>query len=164
MLKKIIAAILIALMLASTTLAFAWWDELTQTEAESNLIIGQGLVLNVEAVAETPEGKVLVPYGYALGLNDVETIELTYSLTLDQEAVVDLDLNITVSDILIGGSTTNSELINFDITQSSYTINTNTVDVTVTISVTNPDTYETYLEIMNQEITFTLTFEASRPN
>ena len=159
--KKVIAAIIVALLLGGTALAFSWWDNLSQTQNET-LEIGEGVTLNVSAVAAAPVGKVLVPAGVVLKANDVDEIVLTYNVALDQAALTALNLSVVASDIQIGGTTDNADLVNISISQASATVNDADVLVTVTVTIDEPSTQAIYDLIKNQSITFTLTFTSSQ--
>lgn len=159
--KKVIAAIIVALLLGGTALAFSWWDNLSQTQNET-IEIGEGVTLNVSAVATAPVGKVLVPAGVVLKANDVDEIVLTYNVALDQAALTALNLSVVASDVQIGGSTDNADLVNINISQASATVNDADVLVTVTVTINEPSTQAIYDLIKNQAITFTLTFTGSQ--
>ena len=159
--KKVLAAIIVALLLGGTAFAFSWWDNLSQTQNET-IEIGEGVTLNVSAVATAPAGKVLVPAGVVLKANDVEEIVLTYNVKLDQTALAALNLSVVASNVQIGGSTDNIDLVNIDISQASATVNGADVLVTVTVTIDEPSTQAIYDLIKNQAITFTLTFAGSQ--
>ena len=159
--KKVLAAIIVALLLGGTALAFSWWDNLSQTQNET-IEIGDGVTLNVAAVATVPVGKVLVPAGVVLKANDVDEIVLTYNVALDQAALTALNLSVVASDVQIGGSTDNADLVNISISQASATVNDANVLVTVTVTINEPSTQAIYDLIKNQNITFTLTFTGSQ--
>ncbi len=161
MLKKLFAAILVAILLGGSALAFSWWDNLTQTENET-LNIGEGVTLTVSAVAEAPAGKYLVPAGVVLKANDVEEIVLAYNVKLDQTVVSALNLDVQSSNVEIGGDNTYASLVNIDISLASGTVNGSDVLVTVTITLDQPATFEIYSLIANQAITFDLTFTATQ--
>ncbi|MBN2877989.1 MAG: hypothetical protein JXL85_10115 [Bacilli bacterium] len=159
--KKLIAVLLVAIMLSGSAFAYSWWDNLTQTEAQT-VNIGEGVTLTVSAVAEAPSGKYLVPAGVVLKANDVEEIQLTYNVKLDQAALSALNLDVQASNVLIGGESTNASLVNIDISQASSTVNDSNVLVTITVTLSQPDTLEIYNTIKNQTITFDLTFTATQ--
>ncbi|XMB72875.1 hypothetical protein RJI07_02940 [Mycoplasmatota bacterium WC30] len=160
MFKKIIAVIAVALVLGGTALAFSYWDNLEQTSNET-ITIGEGVSLDVVAVAAAPAGKVLVPSGVVLKANDVESIVLTYNVALDSAALTDLDLAVVASDIQIGGETTNASLITVNVSQAATTVNDANVLVTVTVTMAQPADVTVYNAIINQPITFLLTFTAT---
>jgi len=157
--KKLLMVALVVVLLSGTAFAFSWWDNLSQTQSET-VTIGEGVTLTVNAVAEAPAGSYLVPAGVVLKANDVESIVLTYNVKLDQTVLSDLNLDITASNVLIGGDATNSSLVNINISQASSTVNDSDVLVTVTVTLSQPSSFEIYNVIKNQVITFDLTFEA----
>lgn len=161
MIKKLTVALLALVALGGTVGAFSYWDTLAKTEAET-LTVGEGTELVVAAVAEAPAGKVLVPSGVVLKANDLESITLTYNVNLNQTSVADLNLAVVASNIEINGSTANAGLVNIAITTAAPTVNNSTVLVTVVVTLTEPTTEAEYLAIINQAITFDLTFTASQ--
>lgn len=160
MLKKFLAVLAVTLVLGGTVFAFAYWDNLQKQEQEE-LNIGNGVTLQVAAVATAEEGKVLVPAGVVMKADDVDSIVLTYNVNLDEEALEDLDLEVLASNILIGGSNVNAGLVNVDISLASPTVNASNVLVTVTVTLDEPLTLEVYDAIRSQPITFDLTFTGS---
>ncbi len=161
MLKRLMVVLILMLMVASSTIAFAWWDNLSQTD-DQTLLIGQGVTLEVDTVVTVPEGKVLVPKGIVMKVGDVDLIELTYNVKLDYEVIENLDLSVTAKNILIGESDKNSDLVDIDIVLSQDQVNSEDVLVKVYISLNMPESEAQYKEIINQKITFTLNFEANQ--
>ncbi len=161
MLKKLLAVLTMIIVLGGSTMAFAWWDDLQKTQSNA-ITIGSGVTLQVAAVATAPVGKVLVPAGVVLKANDVTSVVLTYNVNLDLEAVSALNLVVAASNIQIGGTTTNAGLVNIAISPASTTVNASTVLITVTVTLVAPATVEVYNVIINQPITFTLTFTATQ--
>jgi len=162
MFKKIFAAIIVAVVLGGSALAFAWWDSLEVDQAET-ITIGEGVTLSVTAVAVVPAGKFLVPNGVVLKANDVESIVLTYNVKLDLTAVDSLDLAVVASNILINNSATNNDLVDIDIVLASSTVNSTDVLVTVTVTLLMPASQIIYDAVKDQPITFDLTFTATQP-
>ena len=160
--KGIMFLVLALLVIGGSIGAYAWWDNLTQTQDET-LTIGQGVTLEVDAVAIAPAGKFLVPAGVVLKANDVEEVVLTYNVKLDLEAVTALNLSVVESNVLIGGEATHAGLVNIDIDLAATTVNNADVLVTVTVTLDVPVDQTTYNAIINQAITFTLTFTATQP-
>jgi hypothetical protein len=161
MLKKVIIVLAIALAIGGSAMAYAWWDNLSATQNET-IVIGEGVTLQVAAVATAPAGKVLVPEGTVLKADDVTSIVQTYNVKLDLQVVDPLSLSVTASNVLIGGSATNAGLVGIAITQSASTVNDADVLVTVTVTLSEPADFATYTAIINQSITFDLAFEASQ--
>ncbi len=161
MFKRLMVVLILMLMVTSSTIAFAWWDNLSQSDNQT-LLIGQGVTLEVEAVVTAPEGKVLVPKGIVMKVNDVDSIELTYNVKLDYEVIEDLDLSVIADEIMIGRSNEHSDLVNIEITLSQDQVNNENVLVTVLVTLNMPVSEEQYQEIINQAITFTLRFTAKQ--
>lgn len=161
MFKKLIAVIALVLVLGGSALAYSWWDSLAVTENET-LTIGQGVTLQVSAVATAPAGKVLVPSGVVLKADDVTSVVLTYNVKLDLAAVTALNLSVTSSNVQIGGSTANASLVNIAISQASSTVNDTDVLVTVTVTLSQPADLATYTAVINKAITFDLAFTATQ--
>lgn len=160
MFKKLFAVLAVALVLGGTVMAFAYWDNLQQKQNET-IEIGNGVTLQVAAVAVAPEGKVLVPAGVVMKANDVDEVVLTYNVKLDEAAFEALHLSVVASNIKIGGSDVNADLVNVEIALGSATVNDANVLVTVTVSLNQPATVAVYDVIKNQSITFDLTFSAA---
>ncbi len=160
MFKKFLAVLIVAVLLGGTVLAFSYWDNLQQQEQEE-LNIGNGVTLVVSAVASAPAGKVLVPSGVVMKANDVTSVVLTYNVKLDEAALAALNLEVLASNIEIGGSAVNADLVNIVISLASSTVNASDVLVTVTVTLDQPATVGVYDVIKNQPITFDLTFTGS---
>ncbi|MDD4355488.1 MAG: hypothetical protein PHP61_06290 [Candidatus Izemoplasmatales bacterium] len=161
MFKKFMAAIAVAIVLGGSAFAYAWWDNLDQTQEET-LTIGQGVTLEVAASAVAPEGKFLVPTGAVLKANDVTEIVLTYNVALDQAVINPLTLSVVASDVLINADATYADLVNINIVKAETTVNNADVLVTVTVTLTEPATELAYNAVHNQPITFTLSFSAAQ--
>ncbi|MBU1145025.1 MAG: hypothetical protein KJ971_04100 [Firmicutes bacterium] len=161
MFKKILAALIVVVALGGSILAFSYWDNLEQTQAET-ISIGSGVTLTVTAVAEVPVGKVLVPAGVVLKANDVESVVLTYNVKLDLEAADALDLAVVASNIEIGGDDTYASLVTVNVSLAAATVNNTDVLVTVTVTISQPATVVIYDLIKTQPITFDLTFTATQ--
>ncbi len=160
MIKKLLVAIIAFALIGGSVSAFAYWDDLSQTESET-ITLGQGVTLSVSATATAPAGKVLVPTGVVTKTNDVTSIVLTYDVELDTSLSSDLTLDVSASDIQIGGSTTYASLANVVVSPTSTGVNSTAVEVTVTVTLTEPATQAEYDAIKNQPITFNLNFNAS---
>lgn len=158
--KKLVAVILLAILMAGSSIAYSWWDQLSQNQTEI-IQIGEGVTLTVNAVATVPADKVLVPVGSVLKTNDVDQIDLTYNVKLDQSIINDLNLNVDATNIQIGGLTTYADLVNISISQASSTVNDVDVFVTVSVSISMPESQTVYDEIRNSSITFDLLISGS---
>jgi len=160
MIKKLLVAIIAFALIGGSVSAFAYWDDLSQTESET-ITLGQGVTLSVSATASAPEGKVLVPTGVVTKTNDVTSIVLTYDVELDTAVSTALNLDVSASDVQIGGLGDHAGLANINVSQAASTVNNTAVVVTVTVTLTEPTTQAEYDAIKNQPITFNLNFNAS---
>ena len=151
---------LLILLLGSTVVAYAYWDNLQKIENET-ITLGSGTSLTVTADVIAPVGKVLVPSGVVLKPNDVTSIVLTYQVKLDQTVVSALDLTIAASNIQINGDSTNAGLVTVSISPTNTTVNSSDVEITITVTISEPSTKAIYDVIKNQPITFDLTFTAA---
>ncbi len=161
MIKKLVIVALAVVAFGGTMSAYAWWDTLEETQSET-LTIGEGTNLILEVNATAPAGKVLVPSGVIMGINDVNEIVLSYDINLSKETQSDLTLNINASNVLIDGAADYASLVNIVISPSTTNINNGVVTVTVTITLSEPTTLEIYEAIFDGNITFDLTFVATQ--
>lgn len=160
MIKKLLVAIIALALVGGSVSAFAYWDNLEQTSAET-ITLGQGVSLSVDVNANPPAGKSLVPTGVIQKTNDVTQVVYKYDVYLDTTLGTDLPLTVSASNIQIGGSSTYAGLANVDITKAQNTVNSSAVLVTVTVTLDEPADSTEYNAIKNQDITFTLTFTAN---
>lgn len=159
--KKLLALLALLLLFGGTTVAFAYWDDLAQTEQEV-LVIGEGVTLEVAAVATAPANSVLVPDGVVMKANDVDSIVLTYNVALDKAALAALDLSVTYENVKINNVADTNNLVNINITTASAVVNDADVLVTVTVTLNEPNDFNTYQDIIGESISFDLVFEASQ--
>ncbi len=160
MIRKLAIVLVALLAFGGTVSAYSYWDTLQETQSET-LTIGEGTDLVVAVNATAPPGKVLVPTGVVMGVNDVDAIVLSYDVNLSKEAQSALSLSTTASNILINGDATHASYVNISIAPVTTSINNGVVTITVTVTLTEPLTEAIYDAIINQNITFDLTFNAS---
>lgn len=158
MVKKLTVLLLAIFALGGTVTAYSWWDTLQETQSET-LTIGEGTDLTLNAVATAPAGKVLVPAGVVMKANDVDSITLTYNVKLDQTVLSDLTLDVVASNVLVGGAAANAGLVDINITHAGA-VNGSDVLVTVVVTLNEPADEATYNAVINEAITFDLTFTA----
>jgi hypothetical protein len=159
--KKLIAILVALLALVGSTGAFAFWDELTAGSNEV-VTIGEGVTLTrSESVTDAAEGATLIPATAVLKPGDIKSIEFTYEVALDKESVEDLLFDVQVSNVKIGGSSEYAGLINFVIENPEF-INSDTETVTIVVTITEPETFEAYSAVANQEITFDVLFTSAQ--
>ncbi len=162
--RLIVVLALVMLLFGSTVYAYSIWDNLQANETDITIPVNDGgVTISVSPSQAMPAGTYLVPVGAVLQANTVDSAVLTYDVSLDKQTQSDLDLTVTASNILIGGSSTYSTLVDVAISPASPTVNQAGVTVTVTITLTEPTTQAAYDAIVNQNITFDLSFVATQP-
>lgn len=165
---KTLVVLLIALVfIGGSSAAFAWWDNLSSTSNEANIItIGEGLNIVVDPVEINPatSGN-LVPASAVLKTGDTDEIVLTYTVRMSAALDSALNLDVTVTNILVAAAANPFGLIDVAVTNPGSIQNS---DVTVTLSVTIDDSSldpadeaAAYTALANNTISFDVTFTAS---
>ena len=164
MLKKtslplIFAAIILVVFITVTT--YSYWDNLTNSDSDKTINLGFGIDLVIEKIELLPsDGKTLIPRGAQKGINDVDEIILEYKVKLSKEALSDLFLDINAKNIKIDNSIEYSYLVDIEIIKSQLHVNNDTVDVTVIISLIDPEDESVYQAIAGKAVNFELHFAA----
>ena len=160
--KKILAAIIVALLLGGTAFAFSYWDNTSQSSSVS-LTAGEATTLSLTVSGDGSGAGTLVPSTVLVGTDDVTSITMEYTVSLNKTFASDLTFAVSESNVLIGGSSTYDSLVNIAITANS-TINGDAPEtVTVVITLTEPADETAYNAVANATITFDLTFVAPAP-
>lgn len=159
--KKLAVILLAVLALVGSTGAFAFWDQLTAGSDEI-VYIGEGVTLTLSdsLSSEAPDAR-LIPANAVLKPGDIKSVTFTYDVALDQEAVTDLLFEVEVLNVLINGSSQYADLANFEINHAEF-INSDVVQVTITLTLTEPADFEAYTAIANQDITFDVLFSSEQ--
>lgn len=155
--KKIFALFALFAVVAGTGVAaFAWWDQVEQSD-EVTLSIGKGVTMSVSLEDQT-EGN-LVPEGVIMKTGDVTSVVVEFDLVMDVDAGV-FDLVVTYDNVLINGLATHVGLVNITVGGATTITGTTPSTVTFTVTLTKPGSEEAYNAIINQDITFDVSFEA----
>ncbi|MFP4286956.1 MAG: hypothetical protein ACLFRI_04595 [Candidatus Izemoplasmataceae bacterium] len=157
--KKLLGLFLLLFLIGGSGVAFAIWDDLEEVDTVT-VGIGEGTTLAVNL--DTQTSGTLVPNGVLLKSGDVESVVIEYTVELDQTVIAPLDFTVNASNVEIGGDTTYANLVNILIVADS-TLGNTAGTVTVTVTLTEPSTTAEYDAIINEEITFDLTFTATDP-
>ena len=161
MFKKVLFVVLAVVLFGGSALAFAWWDNLEVAENDVTIGIGQGVTISVNLDEQTTG--VLVPSGVVLKTGDVTEVDVEFTVSLDSTDLLNaLDLEVLVTNIQIGGSTANAGLVNVVVTNPG-TIQNSPAEVTITVTLDMPGSQAVYDAIINEDITFDVTFTASQP-
>jgi hypothetical protein len=161
-------ALVIALLLALVGLTistYAYWDNLQQTTNET-ITIGVGETVTVSPRVVVPEGKILVPVGALLGYNDVDSIDIKYTVSLSKPLSEAIKLTVEATGIAIAGNTYYSKYVNVTINNPKASGGFNSessAEVIVTVTLNDDELTTTdYEGIKSQAITFNLTFTAGK--
>jgi len=166
---RILLAIIEIVLLSGSTVAFGWWDRMTVNKAEQNIItLGEGLELQVSTVVIDPEeAGNLIPESAVLKTGDTYEIVLTYTVEFERtDLEEELDLAVEVSNIEVNSVANPYGLIKVVVSNPGIIQNapvTVTLTVTIDESELEPEDYEAaYTALANQEISFDVSFVASR--
>ena len=111
MTKKLLFAFGIIALLSSSALAFAWWDNLDETQSET-VLLGEGVRISV-AEDTVGEGRLLVPAGtfYAdPSFNATHTTSYTFSYVVTMENAIESGYNADLTVDLANWSLTSPAL------------------------------------------------------
>ncbi|MFH5882607.1 hypothetical protein [Liberiplasma polymorphum] len=178
--KKSLFALLLLFVVAGSSLAFAWWDQL-EIDRDETIDLGYGVRLEIESVVE--DERILVPAGsfYAAYEADYTTeYSFTYVLKLEEPLkegmLANLITEITsfevngvaytnvpkVFTVTIEVGASSSETLELTV-ENAFTDSVNTVTVLVTITLepqSNEDlTLAEYNAIAGGEVSFNIAFE-----
>jgi hypothetical protein len=178
--KKSLFALLLLFVVAGSSLAFAWWDQL-EVDRDETIDLGYGVRLEIESVVE--DERILVPAGsfYAAYEADYTTeYSFTYVLKLEEPLkegmLANLITEITsfevngveytnvpkVFTVTIEVGASSSETLELTV-ENAFTDSVNTVTVLVTITLepqSNEDlTLAEYNAIAGGEVSFNIAFE-----
>lgn len=168
--KNILSIALVLLLIAITTLTFAYWDELFG-EKENNFTIGEGKTITITETLNNSSGVTLIPSEALQGVNDVYEINFTYKVTVDQTLAANalngynfivklMSLSDTTGlvNLNVNGTTWTKDNVNATVSTSAIAENI----ITIVVTLSNPADLTEYLEIRNKEITFALEVSLSK--
>ena len=155
--KKLVGVLLAVFIFGGSALAFAWWDQL-ETDENVTIPVGQGVTISVSLDEQTTGN--LVPEGVVLKTGDVESVVIDFDVSLDSSDLVSaLNLSTTVSNIEINGDDAHAALVT-TVVSGATSIQNDTVTVIITVTLDEPGSQAAYDAIINQDITFDVTFLA----
>ncbi|QWC00167.1 hypothetical protein KHQ88_00970 [Mycoplasmatota bacterium] len=177
-----LAAFLFIGFIFTTTSAFSYWQEVTLSNDIEVINIGEPVEIVVTDLNSSPEQVSLVPSGYAMQVNDVEFITLSYRIGVSKELLNTVNLIITKDNVLINNQDTYSHLIDIDIMNmgeiATVDLFNDSIVITVVIRLIEPidseealelgldedrvnveDSVAAYNAIIGQNVSFQLLFE-----
>ena len=149
--KNLLLIVFVLMLIATTGITFAYWDNLNSKDS-SVLEIGEGTKVLIHDVFDS-DGKMLVPLGALMGINDVDKIVKEYEVELTKVSQEPLYLSVKVSNFKIGNIEYDG-LVNINIIHDG--IITDKEKVTLEFTMNNLDM--DYSQIYNKEITFSVEF------
>lgn len=163
--KTLMSLLLLVTVFIFTAGSYAFWDNLTSTESDNTLNLGENatLVATRNITISTPLGKTLVPKGAVMGANDISEIKEEYLVTLNKTPMNDYRLKVKVYNVLIGGNLDVHELININVEYDvEKTFDGTDIEVTLKVSIRQLEADEgnLYRGIVNKDISFQVEFKA----
>ncbi|MFP4479204.1 MAG: hypothetical protein ACLFPM_07200 [Candidatus Izemoplasmatales bacterium] len=177
-----IVAFLFVGFVFTTTSALSYWQEVTLSNDVEIINLGEPVEIIVTDLNSSTEEVTLVPDGYAMEVNDVEFVTLTYEVGVSEELLDEVNLVISSYDVLINEDDTYGHLIDIDILemgdQATIDLFNDTVTVTIVVRLIEPideeeanelgldqsrvnvdDSVAAYNAIKGQNVSFQLLFE-----
>ncbi|MDA3931574.1 MAG: hypothetical protein PF513_02420 [Tenericutes bacterium] len=177
-----IVAFLFVGFVFTTTSALSYWQEVTVSNNVDIINIGDPVEIVVTDLNSSTESVTLVPNGYAIEVNDVDFVTLTYRVGVSQELLNEVNLIISINTILINDDDTYSHLIDIDILNmgdiATVDLFNDTLTITIVIRLIEPidadeanelgldpnrvnveDSVAAYNAMKGQNISFQLLFE-----
>jgi len=164
MLKKLSILAIALFLFGGSTFAFAWWDDLETTDSDIEIGVGQGVTLEIDALDEAEDN--LVPASAVEQEGQTDEITLTYTVSLDTDVDEALNLTTEIGDKSFNDDALNDDVINIDINQDEDTIENESVDITLTVTLSDDedDYTEDVSDYFEANISFNATFTASQPD
>jgi hypothetical protein len=152
-LKKLLVIFLFLFVVSGSSLAFAWWDDLTDTQENQDLVLGNGVRLSVDSIVE--DERVLVPAGsfYAAYEADYTTAyTFEYNLVLEQALTTGAlaNLQAAISAFTVDGVAYDNSPTVFTVTISDGSVSETDLDVTFVNAFT--DAVSTYTVTVTIEL------------
>ncbi|MDD3999750.1 MAG: hypothetical protein PHX62_02495 [Bacilli bacterium] len=169
--KNIVVLLLLVLILAISGFTFAYWaGNVKDAEIDVNgtVNLGTGKEVTTSVNVGDQSGQTLVPAGRADDSEEadaVESVTLTYAVTWTEDDTVAAagaagTLNVSVSNILIGGDAVVGTAYARVAYTTSYgiTLGGDAVEVTVTVTLLEPENATEYFKVAGKTITFDINF------
>lgn len=145
--KSLLSIALVLLLVAITSLTFAFWDQLTGSE-EGTVNIGEGKRVTITETLAVDANQRLVPSGVVMGTSDVNSITVKYNVAVTELVTgYHLDVSVTTGHALLIANTTIGEFVN------------EVAEVTIVFTLGMPADSTTYGQVANQPLTYTINFD-----
>lgn len=146
--KSLLSIALVLLLVAITSLTFAYWDQLTG-EKDGGIDIGKGKSITISETVPTEEK--LIPSGALKATGETYLIEVTYEVSIPE---YNENFKFQVE------ATTNDPLLNVDVEFEQFS-ETKTQTVTLKFTLTEPGNLEAYNALQTKAatgLTYDVTF------
>ena len=145
--KSLLSIALVLLLVAITSLTFAYWDQLTGSK-DGTVNIGEGKRVTITETLPVDADETLVPNGVVKGTNDVYSITVKYNVAVT-ELVNGYHLDVTVA--------TGNELLVATPTIGAF--NNEVAEVVIVFTLDMPANETEYNAVANQALSYTVTFD-----
>lgn len=146
--KNLLSIALVLLLVAVTSLTFAYWDQLT-ADKDGEITLGVGKTITIEN-NQLPEGN-LVPHGSVTVNGDVNEIVVKYNVTASHY----LSENTFTVEV-----TTNDPLLEAEVdTYGQFESGDLAKEITIRFTLTAPTDKAAYDALQEKELTYTVTFK-----
>ena len=148
--KSLLSIALVLLLVAITSLTFAYWDQLTDTK-DGGIDIGQGKSITI--ISETvPTTKKLIPSGALKASDETYLIEVTYEVSIPEfNSNFEFQVEANTNETLL--------VVDVEFVQFSETVKTQTV--TLKFTLTEPTDQAAYDALQTKALaglTYDVTF------
>ena len=163
--RGLIIGALFTFAIIVTSFTFAYWANVNLADdATGTVTIGEGRTATVTAGLSDSGSGTLVPTGEVANSsseNPTDELEFTFTVDWSDDTYEGETSNLTVSISNISNATADTYL-NFSDDATTITEGT-TLTVTVTVTLDEPDNETDYDAIINEDVTFDVTFTVDDP-
>jgi len=160
--RNLLSIALLLLLVAVTTLTFAYWDQLTAND-DKDIEIGEGQTIVVNGVVDS-ELKLIPTTAVLDPLTDVYEITVTYTITLNKVNASD-KVKVTLTSLTVDEDTEHAGLVNVlfgeeEVVEDEFVELTAAQPLTlvVTFTLNEPANEEDYNAVANKEIAYSIEF------
>ena len=167
--RKLVIGLLVILAVAVSGFTFAFWSNISLTDSvETNTVtIGEGRQASVTASLNAAGTGTLVPSGESgnsVSANPVESVSFTFNVAWSDNAYPGGSADLAVSVVNISNATAEVYLDFSDVTApATLTEGAAAVTVTIVVTLNAPANQTDYNNIINDAVTFDVTFTVSNP-
>lgn len=147
--KNLLSIALVLLLVAITSLTFAYWDDLTGSKG-GNVQVGEGKRITITDVVPTANQR-LIPDG-ALKANEDDVYKISIQYKVEVTELVDN------YELVVTATTTNG-LVNVNVINPGFTKAKEQITVTLEFTLTMPDDKAEYDSVAGKQVGYTVNFD-----